>query len=63
LHIGDVAIDFMAAAEPEYEEVIEEYEEEVIVDGVFEAPADFSADLVQNQGKLRCITPIFQRTC
>ena len=48
LHIGDVATDFIADVEPEYEEIIEEYEEEVLVDGVPEAPADFSADSIQN---------------
>ena len=63
LHIGDLATDFIADVEPEYEEIIEEYEEEVLVDGVPEAPADFSADPVQNQGKPRCITPMFQLTC
>jgi len=62
MHIGDAATDSVADAEPEYEEVIEEYEEEVIVDGVPEAPVDFSTDPVQNQGKPRYITPIFQRT-
>ena len=46
MHIGDVATDSVADAEPEYEEVIEEYEEEVIVDGVPEAPVDFSTDPV-----------------
>ena len=51
MHIGDVAIDFVPNMEPEYGEVIEEYEEEVLVDGVPEAPADFFADTVQNQGK------------
>ena len=46
LHIGDAATDNMPDVEPEYEEVIEEYEEEVLVDGVPKAPIDFSADPV-----------------
>jgi hypothetical protein len=36
---------------PEYEEIIKEYEEEVFVDSAPEAPANFSADPVQDQGK------------
>ena len=63
MHIGDVAIDFLPDMELEYEEAIEEYEEEVLVDGVPETPVDFFVDPVQNQGKPWCITSIFQRTC
>lgn len=59
VHIGDVATDYFPDTAPEYEGVIEEYEEEVLVDGVPEAPTDVFADPVQNQGKPQCITYVF----
>ena len=50
----------MPVDEQEYDEVIEEYEEEILVqEGALEPfGADF-ADLSPAQGKPRCITPIF----
>ena len=51
----------MPADEPEYDEVIEEYEEEIPVQEGAQEPvgADF-ADPAPAQGKPRCITPIFK---
>ena len=49
----------MPVDEQEYEEVIEEYEEEILVQEG--APEPFGADLTDPspaQGKPRCITPI-----
>ena len=49
----------MSAGEQEYEEIIEEYEEEILVqEGALEpSVADF-VDTPPAQGKLRCITLI-----
>ena len=44
----------------EFEEIIEEYEEEILVqEEVLEPPLTDSADTVPTQGKPRCITPYF----
>ena len=50
---------FVSVDEQEYEEVIEEYEEEILVQEG--APEPVGADLTDpspTQGKPRCITPI-----
>ena len=47
--------------ENELEEVIEEYEEEILVQlEVLEPPLTDPADTAPAQGKPRCITPIFK---
>ena len=58
-HVENELVEFMTVGEQEYEEVIEEYEEEVLVqEGVPEpSVADF-ADTPPAQGKPRCITLI-----
>ena len=58
--VDNELVEFMTAGEQEYEEVIEEYEEEVLMQEGAPEPlvADF-ADTVPAQGKPRCITPIF----
>ena len=63
MHVENKLVEFMAAGEQEYEEVIEEYEEEVLVqEGVPEpSVADF-ADTPPAQGKPWCITHIFMIT-
>ena len=49
----------MTAGEQEYEEVIEEYEKDVLVqEGALELPATDFADTPPAQGKPRCITLI-----
>ena len=60
-HVDHELIDFVPADEPEYDEVIEEYEEEIPVQEGAQEPvgADF-ADPAPAQGKSRCITPIFK---
>ena len=60
MHVDNELVEFVTADEQEYEEVIEEYEEEVLVqEGVPEpSVADF-ADTPPVQGKPRCITLIF----
>ena len=61
MHVENELVEFMTAGEQEYEKVIEEYEEEVLVQEG--APEPFVADFVDTppaQGKPRCITPIFK---
>jgi hypothetical protein len=50
----------VAVEEPDYEEVIEEYEEEIFVPEEFqEPPATDTSNCAPTQGKPRCITLIF----
>ena len=59
MHIDNKLVEFMPAGEQEYKEIIEEYEEEILVQ---EGAPDLSvADFVDTQptqGKPRCITLI-----
>ena len=61
MHVDHLLVEFVPADEQDYEEIIEEYEEEVLIqEGVLEP---FVADFVDTppvQGKPRCITPIFE---
>ena len=61
MHVDNELVEFMPAGEQEYEEIIEEYEEEILVQE--RAPELSVADFVDTppaQGKPRCITPIFK---
>ena len=60
MHVDNELVEFVTVGEQEYEEVIEEYEEEVLVqEGVSEpSVADF-ADTSPTLGKPRFITSIF----
>ena len=57
-HVDHEQVDFVPVGEPEYDEVIEEYEEELFTQEGAQEPvgADF-ADPAPAQGKPRCITP------
>ena len=60
MHIDNELAEFVPAGEHEFEEIIEEYEEEILVQEG--APKPFIFDFVDPppaQGKPRCITPIF----
>ena len=46
MHVDNELVEFMTAGEQEYEEVIEEYEEEVLVQE--EAPQPPTTDIVDN---------------
>ena len=61
MHIDFELVEFVLVDEQECEEVIGEYEEEVLVyEGALEPfIADF-VDTSPTQGKPRCITPIFE---
>ena len=60
MHVDNELIEFVPADEQDYEKIIEEYKEEVLVQKGASKP--FVADFVDTppaQGKPRCITPIF----
>ena len=59
MHVDHELVEFVPVDEQEYEEVIEEYEEEILVQEG--APEPVGADLTDPspaQGKPQCITPI-----
>ena len=59
MHVENELVEFVTTGEQEYEEVIEEYEEEVLVQE--EASEPLMTDIDDNppvQGKPRCITLI-----
>jgi hypothetical protein len=61
MHVDHEEVEYMATEEQDYEEVIEEYEEEIFVHQEFqEPPATDTSDFVPAQGKPRCVTLIFQ---
>ena len=52
MHVENVLVEFVTVDELEYEEIIEEYEEEVLVhEGASEPPAADFADTTPAQGK------------
>ena len=59
-HVDRELVEFVPIDEQEYDEVIEEYEEEILVQEG--APEPAGADLSPAQGKPRCITPILMIT-
>ena len=59
MYVDNELVEFMTADEPEYKEIIEEYEEEILVqEEALEAPAADFADTTPAPGKPRCITLI-----
>ena len=61
MHVDHELVEFVPMDEQDYEEVIEEYEDEILVQEG--APEPFGANFVDPppaQGKHRCITPIFE---
>jgi hypothetical protein len=64
MHVDHEEVEYVAAEEQDYEEVIEEYEEEIFVPEEFQEPhATDTSDCAPAQGKPRCITPIFASLC
>ena len=60
MHVDHELVDFMPVSEPEYDEVIEEYEEEIFTQEEAQEPVGADpADPAPAQGKPRRITPIF----
>ena len=59
MHIEDEPLEIMTFGEQEYDEVIEEYEEEILVqEDISESPVTDFADTMPAEGKPRCIAPI-----
>ena len=60
MHIENELAEIVTTGETKFEEIVEEYEEEILMqDEVLELPLINSADTVPTQGKPRCITLIF----
>jgi hypothetical protein len=60
MHVENDLVEFGTTDDQEYEEIVEEYEEEVFVPKEFqEPPVTDATDLAPAQGKPRCITRIF----
>jgi hypothetical protein len=61
MHVDHEVDEYVAAEEQDFEEVIEEYEEEIFVPEEFqEPPVTDTSDFASAQGKPRCITLILQ---
>ena len=61
MHVDHELLEFVPTDEQDYEEVIEEYEEEILIqEGALEPFIADSVDTPPAQGKPRCITPIFE---
>ena len=59
MHVDHELVEFVPIDEKEYDEMIEEYEEEILVqEGALEPFGADLADPSPAQGKSRCITPI-----
>ena len=59
MHVDNELVEFVTAGEPEYEEIIEEYKEEILVqEGAPELATTDFADTPPAQGKPQCITLI-----
>jgi hypothetical protein len=60
LHVDHEIVEYVATEEQDYEEIVEEYEEEIFMPEEFqEPPVTDTTDLAPAQGKPRCITRIF----
>ena len=61
MHVDRELVEFVPVDELEYEKVIEEYEEEILVqEGALESVDADLTDPSPAQGKPRCIIPIFK---
>ena len=60
MHIENESAEIMTTGEHEFEEIIEEYEEEILVQEEVLQPLLIDlADTTPSQNKHRCITPYF----
>ena len=59
MHIENELVEIVTIDDCEFEEIVEEYEEEVLMrEEVLDPPSTDSADTAPTQGKPRCITSI-----
>ena len=60
MHVENELVEIVTTDDREFEEIVEEYEEEILIrEEVLEPPTTESADTAPAQGKPRCITLIF----
>ena len=60
MHVENELAEIVTTSDHKFEEIIEEYEEEILVqEEVSEPPLTDSVDTAPAQGKPRCITHIF----
>jgi hypothetical protein len=60
MHVENDLVEFVTTGEQEYDEVIKEYEEEVLLQEEFlKTPVTDTTDTAPAQGKPRCINHIF----
>ena len=60
MHVENELAEIVTTDDHEFEEIVEEYEEKILVlEEVLEPPLTDSADTAPAQGKPRCITLIF----
>ena len=63
MRVDHELVDFVPVGEPEYDKVIEEYKEEILMhEGAQEPVGADPTDPAPAQGKPRCITPILMLT-
>jgi hypothetical protein len=62
MHIENESVEIVTTSEHEFEEIVEEYEEEILVqEEVPKPPLTDAVDTTPDQGKPRCITLIFDK--
>ena len=60
MHVENELVEIVTTDDGEFEEIVEEYEEKILVrEKVLEPPLTDSADTTPAQGKPQCITLIF----
>jgi hypothetical protein len=60
MHIENELVEYVTPDDQEYEEIVENYEKEVLVHEEFpEPPVTYTTDTAPAQGKLQCIALIF----
>ena len=60
MHVENELAEIVTTGDHEFEEIVEEYEKEILVqEEVPKPPLTDSADTAPAQGKPRCITPYF----
>ena len=64
MHVENELVEIVTTGDREFEEIIEEYEEKILVqEEVTEPPLTDSADTAPAQGKPRCIPLVFYNHC
>ena len=59
MHVENELVEIVTTDDREFEEIVEEYKEEILMQEVPKPPLTDSADTAPAQGKPRCITPYF----